>query len=241
MEAAKHAISCPMLDDGGVKGARAMLINITGVQPAGIHDVNEACALVRQAAEYEDVQVNFGIVVNESLNDEVKITVIATGFQRAGLPSVRREVDTVVRKRARFLPFSEPSNDSETARAGRSAGSDRQTTGTPLPKPPKDDVAGVPAVATPIVPVSSPWIEGRVPSCTPLHPSVVRWSPFQTAAADPFVTPCESVSIFSHAPPTQGHSETLRWRCRAPKRQFRREWQAKSTSSWARTAPANRR
>lgn len=91
VEAAKHAISCPMLDDGGVKGARAMLINITGSSQLGLHEINEACALVRQAAEYEDVQINFGIVVNEAMKDEVKITVIATGFQRAGLPTFERK------------------------------------------------------------------------------------------------------------------------------------------------------
>jgi cell division protein FtsZ len=91
VEAAKHAISCPMLDDGGVKGARAMLINITGSSQLGLHEVNEACGLVRQAAEYEDVQINFGIVVNEAMKDEVKITVIATGFQRAGLPTFERK------------------------------------------------------------------------------------------------------------------------------------------------------
>src|SRR4051794_11251081 len=78
-EAAKHAISSPLLDEGGVKGARAILINITGSSQLSLHEVNEACALVRAAAEYEDVQINFGLVLNEALKDEVRITVIATG------------------------------------------------------------------------------------------------------------------------------------------------------------------
>ena len=82
VEAAKQAINCPLMDDGGVKGARGILINITGSSKLGIHDVNEACALIRAAAEYDDVQINFGVVLDESMNDEVKITVIATGFQR---------------------------------------------------------------------------------------------------------------------------------------------------------------
>ena len=86
VEAAKQAINCALLEEGGVKGARGILINITGSSKLSLHEVNEACALIRAAAEYEDVQINFGIVLDESLDDEVKITVIATGFQRAGLP-----------------------------------------------------------------------------------------------------------------------------------------------------------
>lgn len=93
-EAAKQAISCPMLDDGGVRGARGILINITGSSQLSLHEVNEACALIREAAAYEDVQINFGIVLNEKMEDEVKITVIATGFQRAGLPSIERKLSS---------------------------------------------------------------------------------------------------------------------------------------------------
>lgn len=91
MEAAKRAINSPLLDDGGVEGARGILINITGSSQLGIHDVNEACSLIRQAANYEDVQINFGVVMNEPMGDEVKITVIATGFERANLPAIERK------------------------------------------------------------------------------------------------------------------------------------------------------
>ena len=90
VEAAKQAISCRMLEDGGVRGARGVLINITGSSSLGIHDINEACSLIRAATEYEDVQINFGIVMNESMQDEVKVTVIATGFQRENLPAIVR-------------------------------------------------------------------------------------------------------------------------------------------------------
>ncbi len=90
IQAAKQAINCALLEEGGVKGARGILINITGSSKLSIHDVNEACALIREAAEYEDVQINFGIVLNEAMEDQVKITVIATGFQRANLPAIDR-------------------------------------------------------------------------------------------------------------------------------------------------------
>lgn len=90
LEAAQLAINSKLLEDGGVKGARGILINVTGSSQLSIHDVNEACTMIRAAAENEDVQINFGIVLNESLADEVKVTVIATGFNRAGLPQIDR-------------------------------------------------------------------------------------------------------------------------------------------------------
>jgi cell division protein FtsZ len=86
IEAARQAISCPLMEEGGVKGARGVLINITGSSRLSLHDVNEACSLIRSATDNEEAQINFGVVLNESMADEVKITVIATGFQRESLP-----------------------------------------------------------------------------------------------------------------------------------------------------------
>jgi cell division protein FtsZ len=97
--AAQKAISCPLLDAGGVRGARGILINISGSTALGLHEVNEACTLIRAAAENEDVQINFGVVLNEDAGDEVKITVIATGFERESLPAIQRRgsVESAVR------------------------------------------------------------------------------------------------------------------------------------------------
>ncbi len=116
MEAARLAISCPLLEDGGVKGARGVLINITAADTLGIHDVHEACTVIREATENDDVHVSFGVVLNEDMGDEVKITVIATGFQRENLPQIER------RSAADFLedrsPFSmEPPIYDEESRA----------------------------------------------------------------------------------------------------------------------------
>jgi cell division protein FtsZ len=93
--AAERAISSPLLEAGGVRGARGVLINITGSSQLGLHEVNEACTRIRTATENEDVQINFGVVMDESLGDEVKITVIATGFERASLPAIQRKGATV--------------------------------------------------------------------------------------------------------------------------------------------------
>jgi cell division protein FtsZ len=92
VEAARLAISSPLLEEGGVKGARGILINITGSSALGLHEVNEACSLIRSAAAFEDVHINFGVVMNEQMADEVKITVIATGFERESLPHIERRV-----------------------------------------------------------------------------------------------------------------------------------------------------
>jgi cell division protein FtsZ len=81
VDAARHAISCPLLEDSRIAGSKGILINITGSSRLGLHEVNEACSIIREAAECEDAQINFGVILNESLADAVKITVIATGFQ----------------------------------------------------------------------------------------------------------------------------------------------------------------
>jgi len=98
VEAARRAINSPLMEEGGVLGARGVLINITGSNQLGIHDVNEACNLIRAATENDDVQINFGVVLDESMGSNVKITVIATGFQRDSLPEIDR--------RGPHFPFS---------------------------------------------------------------------------------------------------------------------------------------
>jgi cell division protein FtsZ len=98
VEAAQKAINSPLMEEGGVLGARGVLINITASSQLGIHDVNEACNLIRSATQNDDVQINFGVVMDENLGNNVKVTVIATGFQRDSLPEFER--------RSPHFPFS---------------------------------------------------------------------------------------------------------------------------------------
>lgn len=81
-EAAEMAISSPLLEDVSIDGATGILINITGGPDLTLHEVNEASSLVQQAA-HEDANIIFGSVIDPNLSDEVRITVIATGFERA--------------------------------------------------------------------------------------------------------------------------------------------------------------
>jgi cell division protein FtsZ len=90
VEAARKAISCPLLEDSRITGSRGILINITGSSQLGLHEVNEACSIIREAADCDDVQINFGVILNESMADAVKITVIATGFQPENAPVAER-------------------------------------------------------------------------------------------------------------------------------------------------------
>lgn len=120
IEAARQAISSPLMEEGGVKTARGVLINITGSSKLSLHDVNEACSLIRAATANDDVQINFGVVLNEAMADEVKITVIATGFERDNLPQItRRQLDVSASSRQRPASISE--SDAERDRAAVAA------------------------------------------------------------------------------------------------------------------------
>jgi cell division protein FtsZ len=90
VEAARQATNCPLLEDTRITGAGRILINITGSSRLGFHEVNEACTLVREAAESEDAQLNFGVIMDESMGDSVKVTVIATGVPAEPAPPVER-------------------------------------------------------------------------------------------------------------------------------------------------------
>src|SRR5689334_9935822 len=81
MDAANFAISSPLLEDASVKGARGVIINVTGGPDLSLVEVSEASAIIQEAA-HEDANIIFGAVVDPKMEGRVKITVIATGFDR---------------------------------------------------------------------------------------------------------------------------------------------------------------
>ena len=81
MNAANAAISSPLLEDASVKGARGVIINVTGGSDLSLIEVSEASAIIQEAA-HEDANIIFGAVVDPKMEGRVKITVIATGFDR---------------------------------------------------------------------------------------------------------------------------------------------------------------
>jgi cell division protein FtsZ len=78
-EAARRAIASPLLEDISIRGARGVLINITGGPSLTLHEVNEAATLIQEEAD-DDANIIFGAVIDDALQDEISITVIATGF-----------------------------------------------------------------------------------------------------------------------------------------------------------------
>ena len=79
VEAAQKAIASPLLEDISIHGAKGVLINITGSHDLSLHEVNEAATLIQEEA-HDDANIIFGAVIDEQMGDEIRITVIATGF-----------------------------------------------------------------------------------------------------------------------------------------------------------------
>lgn len=119
VEAAQAAMASPLLEAGAIDGARGILINITGSSSLKLSEVNEASSLIQSAA-HEDANIIFGAVLDEKMGEEVKITVIATGFRdqmperRARMLSVEdaavepRVVSVPVVATENWLPDAEP-------------------------------------------------------------------------------------------------------------------------------------
>ncbi len=79
VEAAHRAISSPLLEDGSMDGARRVLINITGTEEMSLYEINEATSIIQEEA-HEDANIIFGSAINPEMDDSLKVTVIATGF-----------------------------------------------------------------------------------------------------------------------------------------------------------------
>jgi cell division protein FtsZ len=93
LEAARKAISNPLLEESSIEGARGILMNITGGLELSLSEVQDATALIHDSA-HEDVNVIFGAVIDPDIKDEVRVTVIATGFdekkEKVELPQIKK-------------------------------------------------------------------------------------------------------------------------------------------------------
>ena len=98
--AAQKAISSPLLEEASIQGAKGVLINITGSHSMTLHEVSEATRIVQESADAE-ANIIFGSVFDDSMGDNVKITVIATGFDLPAVPSVGGQD----RRRRTVFPF----------------------------------------------------------------------------------------------------------------------------------------
>ena len=151
MEAARRAISSPLLEGASVNGARGVIINVTGGPDLSLVEISEASCIVQEAAD-EDANIIFGAVVDPALKGKVKITVIATGFgqQTAARPltsGARTPVDmTQFAEHARLRPDLAPSA------APASMAPRFSITRRPLFDLPIAPGAGAPAPSAPVAP-----------------------------------------------------------------------------------------
>ena len=121
--AAEMAISSPLLE-ASIDGARGVLLSISGGSDLGLFEINEAAQLVSEAA-HQDANIIFGAVIDDGLGDEVRVTVIAAGFD-GGQPTKRRE------------PIARTAPEAEPAPAAVTTTVQNGMLGN-LPKPPEDD------------------------------------------------------------------------------------------------------
>ncbi len=105
--AAQNAISSPLLEDVSIDGATGILINICGTSSMTLYEVNAAATLIQEAA-HEDANIIFGSVIDDTLGDKIRVTVIATGFNRA----TEEKIETL-----KEIPIVKPESRSETAQA----------------------------------------------------------------------------------------------------------------------------
>lgn len=95
IEATQQAISSPLLEEATIQGAKGVLINITGGPDLTLFEVNAASSIIRESAD-DDANIIFGAVIDETLTDEMKITVIATGFDKEVAPLMSAAATTAI-------------------------------------------------------------------------------------------------------------------------------------------------
>ncbi|MCA9743968.1 MAG: cell division protein FtsZ [Deferribacteres bacterium] len=94
IEAAQKAIASPLLEDISIAGAQGVLVNITGGESLSLHEVNDATSVISDAAG-NDANLIFGAVVDPQMEEEIRVTVIATGFNKNGYGMTRKQASTM--------------------------------------------------------------------------------------------------------------------------------------------------
>ncbi len=90
-EAVEKAISSPLLEDVDIHGARGVLVNVTGNNELGLHEVNEAVSIIENMVD-EDANIIFGFVNDDSMGDELRVTVVATGLNQANTNTTKPRI-----------------------------------------------------------------------------------------------------------------------------------------------------
>ncbi|MFD5872773.1 cell division protein FtsZ [Streptomyces sp. NPDC060322] len=157
--AAEMAISSPLLE-ASIDGARGVLLSISGGSDLGLFEINEAAQLVSEAA-HPEANIIFGAVIDDALGDEVRVTVIAAGFD-GGQPPARREnvLGAGAGKREEPAP---PARTAEPARQTGGLGSvpPREESPAPAEPAPAANETSLPQVSPPHVPTARPYQDNQ--------------------------------------------------------------------------------
>jgi len=143
VDAATQAISSPLLEDASVDGARGVIINVTGGTDLSLIEVSEATSIIHAAA-HEDANIIFGAVIDPAMDGQVKITVIATGFDREGAePSEERATANTPVDLQRYASWQQEEPQEQAAGGGALVTvSRRPLIELPIPEPVGADHAG---------------------------------------------------------------------------------------------------
>jgi cell division protein FtsZ len=192
VDAAVAAMASPLLEEGAIDGARGILINITGSSSLKLSEVNEASSIIQNAA-HEDANIIFGAVLDETMGDEVKITVIATGFRQEELPARRDRMmaDPALPTQRQDVPikrYSVPAAPAARFASETATEMDVKPAGSPIPaqqpsaapvKPavePGERQQAVPVVKEALIPVRASVFDDEFFSSRQSEPPVVRES-----------------------------------------------------------------
>ncbi|AQU69147.1 cell division protein FtsZ [Streptomyces niveus] len=153
--AAEMAISSPLLE-ASIDGARGVLLSISGGSDLGLFEINEAAQLVSEAA-HPEANIIFGAVIDDALGDEVRVTVIAAGFD-GGQPPTRRETGLTSAKRDDQPSYRASAPESDSGRHSGGLGTVPSRDETPAPEPvPAVNETHRPPVSPPHVPPARPY------------------------------------------------------------------------------------
>lgn len=155
VEAAKAAISSPLLENNSIDGARGILMNISGSSNLLLSEVHEASTVI-QAAAHEDANIIFGAVLNESMGDEIKITVIATGFRSEYIHGNRAAFRTTAAELTPAPAALPPAEEPVVRHMAAAAAAGSVRAAAPAPEPPP-----LPELELAAAPVSAP-IEAEI-------------------------------------------------------------------------------
>uniref|UniRef100_UPI003898F1C2 cell division protein FtsZ n=1 Tax=Kribbella turkmenica TaxID=2530375 RepID=UPI003898F1C2 len=185
--AAEAAISSPLLE-ASIEGAHGVLLSIAGGSDLGLFEINEAAQLVSESA-HSDANIIFGAVIDDALGDEVRVTVIAAGFD-GGMPKRREQAMNAARPQATSRPAAGSDGGSSSPMQSGSASTPQGTPPTAAPGSAPATPPGAPSTATPAATPAGTSPAGATPAFSgqPANPSTTPSSNGQGPANPPAST-----------------------------------------------------